>query len=76
MNIYYISGIVSIVFILIKIIEKKIILKEDNLNIKENVKDGIIIFLIIIAVFYIYNNYLLDTIIDESPKVFLNNPDF
>jgi len=76
MNIYYISGIVSIVFILIKIIEKKIILKEDNLNIKENVKDGIIIFLVIIAVFYIYNNYLLDTIIDESPKVFLNNPDF
>ena len=76
MNIYYISGIVSIVFILIKIIEKKFILKEDNLNIKENVKDGIIIFLVIIVVFYIYNNYLLDTIIDESPKVFLNNPDF
>jgi len=76
MNIYYISGIVTIVFILIKIIEKKIILKEDYLNIKENIKDGIIIFLVIIAVFYIYNNYLLDTIIDESPKVFLNNPDF
>ena len=76
MNIYYISGIVSIVFILIKIIEKKIILKQDNLNIKENVKDGIIIFLIIIAVFYIFNNYLVNTIIDTSPKVFLNNPDF
>ena len=76
MNIYYIAGFSSILFIIIKILESKFILKNHELELKKNIKDSIIIFIIIILASYIIHNYIDISESITHQKVFLNNPDF
>ena len=76
MNIYYFATCLSIFFIIIKFIENKFIIKSPDFKIKNILKDAVIIFVLTIIIYYLYNNYF--NIIDMKPetKVFLNNPDF
>jgi len=76
MNIYYFAICLSILFIIIKFIENKFIIKSPDFKIKNIVKDAFIIFVLIIIIYNLYNNYF--DIAETKPvtNVFLNNPDF
>ena len=76
MNIYYIAGFSCILFIIIKILESKFILKKNELELKKIMKDSIIIFIIIILASYIIHNYIDNSELINQQKVFLNSPDF
>ena len=79
MNNSLILGIViSIVYFILKFIDSKYIQKDDK-PLKENLKDSIIVFLAIIMVQFIFDQFNVNEIIGNTKKslsAFTNNPDF
>ena len=74
-NIFLNSSIISILFVLFKYLETKIIVK-DNKPIKLIIRDGLIVFISCIAGFYILSH--INTTITEKnkPSAFTGDADF
>ena len=72
------SLIISIIYLIIKFIEMRFILKE-NKPLKLLVTDTLIVFITVIVTLYILDQFNLNEIIGNikpMPSVFVNNPDF
>lgn len=76
MNIYYFAICLSLLFIIIKFIENKFIIKSDDFKIKNIVKDAFFIFVLTIIIYNLYNNFFNIIETKQATNVFLNSPDF
>ena len=72
------SGVVSILFFIIKFIEMRFIIKE-NKPVKNLVIDSLIVFISVVLTLLLLDQFNLNEIIGNiksSPDAFVNNPDF
>tara|TARA_B100001093_G_scaffold492724_1_gene534129 strand:- start:2597 stop:2836 length:240 start_codon:yes stop_codon:yes gene_type:complete len=72
------SGIVSILFFIIKFIEMRFIIKE-NKPVKNLVIDSLIVFISVVLTLLLLDQFNLNELIGGtkiSPAAFVNNPDF
>tara|TARA_B110000483_G_C18203970_1_gene546669 strand:+ start:428 stop:658 length:231 start_codon:yes stop_codon:yes gene_type:complete len=74
-NIFFNSSIISILFILFKYLESKIIVK-DNKPIKLIIRDGLIVFISCISGFYILSHINTNIIGKNKPSAFVGEADF
>jgi len=70
------SGIIAIIYVLIKFAEMRLIQKESK-PIKEVVKDGLIVYISAFIGFYIISEFVDKNVIkSETTKAFLDAPGF
>ena len=72
------SGIVSILFFIMKFIEMRFIIKE-NKPVKNLVIDSLIVFISVVLTLLLLDQFNLNELIGGnkmSPDAFVNNPDF
>ena len=74
-NTFTYSLIISLVYIIIKFIEKKLILKNNNKSLKDLIKESIIVYLSSFLGIYVVEQYNSNLIIKE-PTAFTENPSF
>lgn len=74
-NLFFNSSIISILFILLKYLESKIIVK-DNKPIKLIIRDGLIVFISCISGFYILSQINSNIIEKNKPSAFVGEADF
>jgi hypothetical protein len=75
MEYIYSAAVVSIVFIILKFLETRFILKE-TVNLKQLVIDGILVYLSVIAGHFINEQLLQQTKNLGQAPVFIDNPKF
>jgi hypothetical protein len=77
-NIFLEAFIISIIYVIINFLEMRYYQKEDK-NIKDIVKDGLLVYLSVISGVYILEQFKpeVEKIISEAPPlVFVDNPPF
>tara|TARA_A100001015_G_C14914756_1_gene681892 strand:+ start:371 stop:601 length:231 start_codon:yes stop_codon:yes gene_type:complete len=74
-NTFTYSLIISLVYIIIKFIETKLILKNNNKSLKDLIKESIIVYLSSFLGIYVVEQYNTNLIIKE-PTAFTENPSF
>tara|TARA_B100001093_G_C26539659_1_gene889625 strand:+ start:434 stop:664 length:231 start_codon:yes stop_codon:yes gene_type:complete len=74
-NTFTYSLIISLVYIIIKFIETKLILKNNNKSLKDLIKESIIVYLSSFLGIYVVEQYNSNLIIKE-PTAFTENPSF
>jgi hypothetical protein len=75
MEYIYSAAIVSIVFIILKFLETRFILKE-SVNLKQLVIDGILVYLSVIVAHFINEQLVQQTTNLGQAPVFIDNPKF
>tara|TARA_B110000261_G_C13095345_1_gene361625 strand:+ start:4266 stop:4493 length:228 start_codon:yes stop_codon:yes gene_type:complete len=73
-NIFVIAGFISVLFLIIKFIEMRFVLKEDK-PLKLLVSDTIIVYLSIVGGHFLYQQVIPDKILEHT-TIFTGNPDF
>tara|TARA_B100001142_G_scaffold197069_1_gene195928 strand:- start:1074 stop:1301 length:228 start_codon:yes stop_codon:yes gene_type:complete len=68
-----VSSFISFIFILGKIIETKFIKKEESVNVKQNIRDGLLVYVSSFLAMYIVQYFLSGTD-KEAVGVFVGNP--
>tara|TARA_A100001388_G_scaffold250769_1_gene212255 strand:- start:61 stop:291 length:231 start_codon:yes stop_codon:yes gene_type:complete len=74
-NTFTYSLIISLVYIIIKFIETKLILKNNSKSLKDLIKESIIVYLSSFLGIYVVEQYNSNLIIKE-PTAFTENPSF
>mgnify|MGYP000571653521 CR=1 FL=1 len=77
-NLFINAGIISVVYLLVKFAEMRIILKE-NKPLKELIKDTLIVYISVLSGFYLLDQLspMMESIGHDSvPAVFTGNPEF
>ena len=75
-NYFIESGIISFIYLLIKFVEMRMVKKETK-EIKELIRDTIIVYLSAIVGLYIINEFMPNnSVIKTFTHVFLDKPDF
>jgi hypothetical protein len=75
-NYFIESGIISFIYLLIKFVEMRMVKKETK-EIKELIRDTIIVYLSAIVGLYIINEFMPNnSVIKTFTNVFLDKPDF
>ena len=77
-NVFVVAGIITVIFVLIKIAEMKVIDKEDK-PMKLLVRDALVVYISVVC-----GDFMLDQLqpfistesIASSPEVFVDTPDF
>jgi hypothetical protein len=75
MDYIYYAAIISIVFIIIKFLETRIILKE-KINIKQLAIDGLLVYLSVILGYFINEQFMEQTKNLAQAPVFIDSPKF
>ena len=75
-HMWLISGLISLLYFIIKVLENKYVNKEEPDSLKSIVKNSIIVSLSCVSVLYLSMSYLKDFQNGKSPNVFLDNPNF
>ena len=71
----FVSGLaVSIIYLIIKFLEMKVILKE-KVPLKKVFKDALVVYVSVVIGFYLLSQFG-QKIIKSAPKVFTDNPGF
>ncbi len=71
---FMLSSTITVIFILLKFTEKKMIYKEEY-SLKSLIKESLVIYICSMIGYYILLNFTKDSI-KPSTAVFTNNPDF
>ncbi len=74
-NTFTYSLIISLIYIIIKFIETKLILKNNSKSLKDLIKESIIVYLSSFLGIYVVEQYNSNLIIKE-PTAFTENPNF
>lgn len=75
-NYFIESGIISFIYLLIKFVEMRMVKKETK-EIKELIRDTIIVYLSAVVGLYIINEFMPNnSVIKTFTNVFLDKPDF
>ena len=75
-NIFYSAGLVALIYILVKFIEMRVIIKE-NRPLKDLVKDSLVVYFCTVAGFYCLDYFQpLTENITEKVTAFTSPPDF
>ena len=75
-NYFIESGIISFIYLLIKFVEMRMV-KRETKEIKELIRDTIIVYLSAIVGLYIINEFMpTNSVIKTFTNVFLDKPDF
>ena len=74
-NTFTYSLIISLIYIIIKFIETKLILKNNSKSLKDLIKESIIVYLSSFLGIYVVEQYNSNLIIKE-PTAFTENPSF
>jgi TctA family transporter len=75
-NTFTYSIIISLIYIIIKFIETKTLLKNNDKTIKHLVKDTIIVYLSSVLGLYVVQQLNPGTVSTTEPGVFTTNPEF
>lgn len=76
-SMYIISGLITLVFFVAKIIENKMNKVEDeDKPMKVIIKDSVIVFICSICGYLIYDQFLPSSKKDGGASAFIDNPDF
>jgi len=77
-NIFYIAGVISLLFFVIKLIEMRLIDSDNKKPFKSIVKDTIFVYLTVILANTIisYLNPVIKESTTSTPMVFTDNPQF
>ena len=75
MNIFYKSIVISILYVLVKFIEMRFIVKK-NKPLKFLFRDGLIVYLCSVSGFFLIQQFTAGEIIGKKISAFTNDPDF
>jgi hypothetical protein len=77
-NIFYIAGVIAILFFVIKLVEMRLIESDSKKPFKSIVKDTIIVYLSVVSanLMISYLNPVIKESTTSAPMVFTDNPQF
>jgi hypothetical protein len=77
-NIFYIAGVIAILFFVIKLIEMRLIESDSKKPFKSIVKDTILVYLSVVSANLLisYLNPVIKESTSSTPMVFTDNPQF
>jgi hypothetical protein len=74
-NIFFVAGIIAMVYLIVKFLEMRFILAEDK-PLKNLIRDTLIVYLSVIIGYYINGQFTVKASIQNSPDAFTGTPDF
>lgn len=77
-NIFYIAGVIAILFFVIKLVEMRLIESDSKKPFKSIVKDTILVYLSVVSANLLisYLNPVIKESTSSTPMVFTDNPQF